>query len=203
MPQLCSCESSKVSSLPALKKRLTRRDSEINVGALGSSRSQEWIAPHCRQVEPVGEIRRRCATAATIELLVMPRYEANANTLFDFLNDYVGNERSGAARWLHCSGNTELQGLRPGHYDDSATLLLPRCKLVLHTATPANWFLRLFESTGSPAHVATIMQRVRSLPGTWEPGDQIRVRSKTIKPLSEGHIYDVLNMSLLVPWRRF
>ena len=30
----------------------------------------------------------------------------------------------------------------------------------------------------------------------------IRVRSKTIKPLSEGHIYDVLNMSLVVPWRR-
>ena len=25
----------------------------------------------------------------------------------------------------------------------------------------------------------------------------IRVRSKTIKPLSEGHIYDVLNMSLV------
>ena len=28
------------------------------------------------------------------------------------------------------------------------------------------------------------------------------VRSKTIKPESEGHIYDVLNMSLVVPWRR-
>jgi hypothetical protein len=162
----------------------------------------EWIAPHCRQAEPVGEIRRRCATVTAIELLVMPRYEANANTLFEFLNNYVGNERSGAARWLHFTGNIELQGLRPGHYDDCATLLLPRCKLVLHTATPENWFLRLFESTGSAAHVATIMQRVRSLPGTWEPGDQIRVRSKTIKPLSEGHIYDVLNMSLVVPWRR-
>jgi hypothetical protein len=46
------------------------------------------------------------------------------------------------------------------------------------------------------------MERVRSLPGTWEPGEQIRVRSKTIKPQSEGHIYDVLNMSLVVPWRR-
>ena len=52
------------------------------------------------------------------------------------------------------------------------------------------------------AHVASIMERVRSLPGTWEPGDTIRVRSKTVKPLSEGHIYDVLNMSLVVPWRR-
>jgi hypothetical protein len=56
--------------------------------------------------------------------------------------------------------------------------------------------------TGSPAHVVTMMQRVRSLPGTWEPGDQIRVRSKTIKPLIGGHIYDVLNMSLVVRWRR-
>jgi hypothetical protein len=46
------------------------------------------------------------------------------------------------------------------------------------------------------------MHRVRSLPGRWEPGDQIRVRSKTIKPLSEGHIYGVLNMSLVVPRRR-
>ena len=52
------------------------------------------------------------------------------------------------------------------------------------------------------AHVASIMERVRSLPGTWEPGDLIRVRSKTIKPESEGHIYDVLNMSLVMPWRR-
>jgi hypothetical protein len=50
--------------------------------------------------------------------------------------------------------------------------------------------------------VANIMERVRSLPGTWEAGDVIRVRSKTIKPLSEGHIYDVLNMELVVPWRR-
>jgi len=124
----------------------------------------EWIAPHCRQMEPVGEIRRRCSSVTAIELLVMPRFEANANTLFDFLNDYVSNERTGAARWLHFSGNVELQGFRPGHYDDSATLLLPRCKLVLHTATPENWFLRLFESTGSAAHVATIMQRVRCCP---------------------------------------
>jgi hypothetical protein len=61
---------------------------------------------------------------------------------------------------------------------------------------------RVFESTNSAAHVATMMQRVRSLPGTWQPADQIRVRSKTIKPLSEGQIYDVLNMSLVVPWRR-
>ena len=73
---------------------------------------------------------------------------------------------------------------------------------MLHTATPDNWFLRLFESTGSAAHVDSIMERVRSLPGTWEPGDQIRVRSKTIKPESEGHIYDVLNISLVVPWQR-
>ena len=73
---------------------------------------------------------------------------------------------------------------------------------MIYTAEPANWFMRLFESTGSAAHVASIMERVRSLPGTWEPGDLIRVRSKTIKPESEGHIYDVLNMSLVVPWRR-
>ena len=57
--------------------------------------------------------------------------------------------------------------------------------------------------TGSVAHVARIMERVRSLPGTWEPGELIRVRSKTIKPLSEGHIYDGLNMSLVMPWRRY
>jgi hypothetical protein len=94
----------------------------------------EWIAPRCQKVEPVGEIRRRCQTVTTIELLAMPRYEANANTLFDFLNDYVGNQATGAPRWLHSTGNVELQGLRPGHYDDSATLLLPHCKLVLHTA---------------------------------------------------------------------
>ena len=50
--------------------------------------------------------------------------------------------------------------------------------------------------------MASIMERVRSLPGTRKPGELIRVRSKTIKPLSEGHIYDVLNMSLVVPWRR-
>ena len=50
--------------------------------------------------------------------------------------------------------------------------------------------------------MASIKERVRSLPGTWEPGDLIRVPSKTVKPLSEGHIYDVLNMSLVVPWRR-
>jgi hypothetical protein len=43
------------------------------------------------------------------------------------------------------------------------------------------------------------MQRVRSLPGTWAPGEQIRVRSKTIRPLSAGHIYDVLNMLLVMP----
>lgn len=61
-------------------------------------------------------------------------------------------------------GCTDICGTRPGHYNDSATLLLPRCRLVLHTATPQNWFLRLFESTGSAAHVATIMERVRSLP---------------------------------------
>jgi len=41
-----------------------------------------------------------------------------------------------------------------------------------------------------------------ALPGTGEPGDHIRVRSKPVKPLSEGHIYDVLNMSLVVPWKR-
>ena len=162
----------------------------------------EWIAPHCRQIEPVGEIRRRCAMVAAIELLVMPRYEANANKLFDFLNDYVENQPTGAARWRHCSGRPELGGVRPGHSDDSPTLLLPRCVLVLHTATPENWFLRLFESTGSAAHVASIPERVRSLPGTWEPGEQIRVRGKTVKIFSEGHIYDVLNMSLVVPWRR-
>jgi hypothetical protein len=167
-----------------------------------ASKISEWIAPHCRQVEPVGEIRRRCSTVAAVELLVMPRYEANANKLFDFLTDYVEEERSGMAKWRHCTGRTDLHGVPPGHYDDSATLLLPRCVLVLHTATPENWFLRLFESTGSAAHVASIMERVRSLPGTWEPGEQIRVRSKTIKPVSEGHIYDVLNMSLVVPWRR-
>jgi hypothetical protein len=46
------------------------------------------------------------------------------------------------------------------------------------------------------------MERVRSLPGTWGPGDQIRVRGKPVKPLSEGHIYDVLNMSLVPPWKR-
>ncbi len=162
----------------------------------------EWLAAHCRQVEPVGEIRRRCPAVAAIELLVMPRFEANANKLFDFLNDYVEEERSGMARWLHCTGRTDLRGVRPGHYDDFVTVLLPRCKLVLHTATPENWFLRLFESTGSAAHVAGIMDRVRSLPGTWEPGEQIRVRSKTVKPQSEGHIYDALNMDLVVPWRR-
>ncbi len=67
---------------------------------------------------------------------------------------------------------------------------------------PENWFLRLFESTGSPAHSATIMQCVRSLPGTWKTGEALKVWSKTINPLSEGHIYDVLNMSLLVPWKR-
>ena len=132
----------------------------------------------------------------------MPRFEANANKLFGFLHDYIENDRSGMARWRHCTGRTDLRGVRPGHYEDSATLLLPRCVLVLHTATPDNWFLRLFESTGSAAHVASIRERVRSLPGTWEPGDLIRVRSKTIKPESEGHIYDVLNMSLVVPWRR-
>ena len=162
----------------------------------------EWIAPYCRQMEPMGEIRRRFSTITAIELLVMPRYEAQANVLFNFLNNYIENERSGMARWRHCSGRTDLHGVRPGHYDDSPTLLLPRCVLVLHTATPENWFLRLFESTGSLAHVASIMERVRSLPGTWEPGDHIRVRSKTVKPLSEGHVYDVLNMSIVVPWRR-
>ena len=46
------------------------------------------------------------------------------------------------------------------------------------------------------------MERVRSLPGTWEPGELIHVRSKTVKPLSEGHIHDVLNTSWVVPWRR-
>ena len=35
------------------------------------------------------------------------------------------------------------------------------------------------------------MERFRSLPGRWEPGDLIRVRSKTITPESEGYIYDV------------
>ena len=74
----------------------------------------------------------------------------------------------------------------PARYEDTVTLLLSRCTLVLHTATPGNWFLRLFGSTGSAAHVASIMERVRSLPGTWEPGEQIRVRSKRVKPLSEG-----------------
>ena len=64
--------------------------------------------------------------------------------------------------------------------------LAGRCVLVLYTATPENWFLRLFESTGSAAHVASIMERVCSLTGTWEPGELIRVRSKTIKPESEG-----------------
>ena len=109
---------------------------------------------------------------AAIELLVMPRYEANANKLFDFLNDYVEDERSGMAKWLHCTGRTDLRGLRPGHYEDSVTLLLPRCVLVLHIATPDNWFLRLFESTGSAAHVASIMERVRSLPGTGSPASR-------------------------------
>jgi len=127
----------------------------------------EWLATHCRQIEPVGEIRRRCSTVSSIDLLVMPRFEANANLLLDFLNDYVENERTGMAKWLHCTGRTDLRGVRPGHYDDRATLLLPRCVLVLHTATPENWFLRLFESTGSVAHVASIMERVRFLPGTW------------------------------------
>jgi len=69
-------------------------------------------------------------------------------------------------------------------------LILCNRVLVLHTATPDNWFLRLFESIDLAAHVASIMERVRSLPGTWEPGEQIRVRSKTVKPLSEGHIYE-------------
>ena len=86
---------------------------------------------------------------AAIELLVLPRFEANANKLFDFLNDYIENDRSGMAKWRHCTGRTDLRGVRPGHYDESVTLLLPRCVLVLHTATPDNWFLRLFESTGS------------------------------------------------------
>jgi len=45
------------------------------------------------------------------------------------------------------------------------------------------------ESTGSAAHVASIMERVRSLPGTWKPGELIRVRSKPVKPLSAGHIF--------------
>jgi hypothetical protein len=85
---------------------------------------------------------------------------------------------------------------------DTAALFLPKCNLVIHTATPENWFLRPFETTPSAKHAATIMQRVRSLPGTWEPGDSIRVRNKTIKPLSDGHIYDCLNMSLVPPWKR-
>ncbi len=161
-----------------------------------------WIAPYCRQIEAVGGIRRRCPEVAAIELLVAPRFEANANLLFRFLDDYVQNERNGAAHWRHSSGRADLVGTPPGAFADRVALALPRCNLVLHTATTENWFLRLFESTGSDAHVTSIMERVRSLPGTWEPGEQIRVRSKTIKPLSEGHIYDVLNMSLVVPWRR-
>src|SRR4051812_16394527 len=58
-----------------------------------------------------------------IELLVMPRFEANANKLFNFLNDYIENQPTGAARWQHCTGRTDLRGVRPGHYDDSATVL--------------------------------------------------------------------------------
>ena len=46
----------------------------------------------------MGGLRRLRPTVEAVELLVMPRYEANANTLFDFLNDYVENERSGMAR---------------------------------------------------------------------------------------------------------
>lgn len=162
----------------------------------------EWIAPHCRQIEPVGEIRRRCATCAGVELLVLPRFEANANLLFNFLGDYVENERNGAAHWGHSSGRTDLIGFKPANYDTCAVLYLPKCWLTIHIATAENWFLRLFETTGSHKHVAAIMDRVRSLPGSWEPGEMIRVRNKRVALASEGHIYDVLNMSLVPPWKR-
>src|SRR5688572_615790 len=100
----------------------------------------DWIAPHCRQIEPVGEIRRRCATCAAVELLVVPRFEANPNLLFNFLDDYVQNDHRCAAHWRHSSGRNDLIGLRPGHHDDSAALYLPKCWLVIHTTRPETWF---------------------------------------------------------------
>lgn len=161
----------------------------------------EWMAPQCLQVEPVGEIRRLCATCEQVELLVIPRRDAGANLLYAWLDDYVQNSDY-RARWLHHTGRTDIQGIPPSPQDDSATLLLPRCRLVVHCATPANWFLKLFETTGSPAYVATIMERVRSLPGTWEPGEMIRVRNKRVTVASEGDVFGVLNMSMVVAWKR-
>lgn len=162
----------------------------------------DWISHYCRQIEPVGELRRRCPSCSAVELLVIPRFQANSNLLFNFLNEYVQNDTTAAARWRHSTGRADLQGLPPAPHDLTAMLMLPKCPLVIHTATPETWVLRLFESTGSIEHLASIMQRVRSLPGIWEHGEMIRVRNKPVTPKSEGDIYDILNMDLVPPRKR-
>lgn len=167
-----------------------------------ADRIMEWISPRCWQMEPVGAIRRRCATVEQIELLVMPRFEANANLLFNFLDDHVNNEPLGAARWQHSTGDSTLKGLPPAHYDSKATIFLRRCTLTVHCARPETWFLRLFETTGSVEHVNMIKERIRSLPGTWEDGEFIRVRNRRVVPQSEGHVYEALNMEPVVAWKR-
>jgi hypothetical protein len=45
-----------------------------------------------------------------------------------------------------------------------------------------------------------MMQRVRCL-ARGSPASKSRAEQDD-KPLSEGHIYDALNMSMAVPWRR-
>lgn len=102
----------------------------------------EWIAPHCFQIEPVGQIRRHCSTCHEIELLTIPKFKDGKHLLFEFLNQYI-EASGGTARWEHPSGALGLSGGIPPSEAFNACLFLPRCTLKIHCASADTWFLRL------------------------------------------------------------
>jgi hypothetical protein len=160
----------------------------------------EWIAPYCFQIEPVGEIRRRCSTCKEIELLVIPRFDEGKHLLFEFLDQYVKNS-GGRARWSFESKVYD-PAKQPAPKALDARLILPKCALTLHCATRETWFLRLFESTGSKAHFHTMEHWLRMHDGDWRYGRWIDAAYGKVVPGSEGEIYDLVKKPYLQPKNR-
>jgi hypothetical protein len=164
-------------------------------------KAAEWIAPYCLQIEPVGEIRRHCATCKEIALLTIPKFVEGKHLLFDFLDEYVNNSK-GTATWEHSSGALGLAGSKPPVHSLNARLFLPKCAVQIHCARPDNWFLRLFESTGSTKHYLTMADLVRDIDGHWYYGKCLSVRHRDVIPKSEGEIYELVKQPFLMPPKR-
>jgi hypothetical protein len=160
----------------------------------------EWIAPYCLQIEPVGRIRRECASCLDVDLLVIPRFHEGKQRLFDFLDDYVRQSKSRA--FWHNPVAFDMKGQKPAPDALDVSLLLPKCTLALHCATPETWFLRLFETTGSESHCSSVRHELRPLDGEWHRGKCISIAGRDILPKCEGEIYELVKRPFVPPKRR-